>query len=348
MRNLVLILSIFLMLSRINAQEATTVVAGQSQLIYSLPMTELVFELEIEKTTQTPGPYYQYAERYLATSQVLIDEKTTYKLKSTNLKTNALPDPRKLFAVAAGKSQALQHISVNEKGLLTGINCRPESARENEIRKVRKTKQIQSVSRVLPLTEEYLMAGSTARLAEGAAKQIYRIRESRISLLTGDLEHMPTDGASIKTMLKELDRMENELTELFTGHTHTEIVRHAIRYTPLQAADKMLIFRLSALKGLVDINDLSGVPYFLSILPETINVQPANPKAKSQKVAVYTILPAPTVINLTDGVNTLISRNIAMPQFGLTIGLTENMFKHPDTKLSIDPETGRLLFISTK
>ena len=38
------------------------------------------------------------------------------------------------------------------------------------------------------------MAGSTAKMAEGAAFQIYAIRESRLSLLSGELEHLPADG----------------------------------------------------------------------------------------------------------------------------------------------------------
>ena len=43
-------------------------------------------------------------------------------------------------------------------------------------------------------SEELLMAGSTAKQAEVAAKQIYRIRESRMNILTGDADNLPPDG----------------------------------------------------------------------------------------------------------------------------------------------------------
>lgn len=346
MRKLFFILGISLFLTNITAQELTAVTEGQSQLVYSLPVTELVFELEVEKTTQTTGPYFQYSERYLATNQVIVDAKTTYKLKNTTLNSNALPDPQRTYAVPESKYTALQQITVNEKGLLTGINCEPTNIVKKEIRKEKRESFVHSSTNVLPLTEEYLMAGSTARLAEGAAKQIYRIRESRISLLTGDLEHMPADGASIKTMLNELNRMEQELTELFTGKVRTETVRHTIRITPREAADKMLLFRISAHKGLVDVNDLSGVPYFMSITPEKSLAQPLNPKAKKTKTALYNILPAQTTVSLSDGINTLLSQNIAMPQFGLLIPLSEELFKSADTKLCVDPNTGRTLRLS--
>lgn len=343
MKKLFFTLGISLLLTSITAQEPTNVTEGQSQLIYSLPVTELVFDLEVEKTSQIPGPYYQYSERYLATNQVIVEAKTTYKLKNTSLNTNALPDPQRTYAIPESKFTALQQITVNKKGLLTGINCEATSTAKKEIKKEKKEIYAHNVLNVLPLTEEYLMAGSTARLAEGAAKQIYRIRESRISLLTGDLEHMPADGASIKTMLTELNRMEKELTELFTGKTRTETIHHSIRVTPREAADKMLLFRVSAHKGLVDVNDLSGAPYFINIVPQKQNTQPANPKAKKTKTALYSILPAQTTVSMSDGVNIILSQNIAMPQFGILIPLSEELFKNADTKLCVDPNTGRML-----
>ena len=48
------------------------------------------------------------------------------------------------------------------------------------------------------LTEEILMASSTAKMAELVAKEIYNIRESKNALLRGQADNMPSDGAQLK------------------------------------------------------------------------------------------------------------------------------------------------------
>lgn len=47
------------------------------------------------------------------------------------------------------------------------------------------------------------MAGSTARQAEVAAKQIYRIRESRLNILTGEADNLPPDGEAMKLVIQQ-------------------------------------------------------------------------------------------------------------------------------------------------
>lgn len=53
-------------------------------------------------------------------------------------------------------------------------------------------------------SEELLMAGSTAKQAEVAAKQIYRIRESRLNILTGEADNLPPDGEAMKLVIQQL------------------------------------------------------------------------------------------------------------------------------------------------
>ena len=68
---------------------------------------------------------------------------------------------------------------------------------------------------LMPLLEEQFMAGSVAKMAEGAAKQIYRLRETRLNLLAGDMEHVPADGVAMQLVLDELNKQEQALVELF-------------------------------------------------------------------------------------------------------------------------------------
>lgn len=344
MKNIIIIVVLFFAALSLQAQGAFPIVQGEPVYIYSLPKTELIFEVEVEKTIQKPGRYYQYAERYLATNQIILEEKTNYRLKNIKLNCNAMADSLRTYSIPANKYN--NQITVNSKGLLCGVNVPViETDIATKPTHLSKKTKANTSNNVLPLSEEYLMAGSTAKLAEGAAKQIYRIRESRLSLLTGDLEHMPSDGASLKSMLKELNSMENELTELFIGTKQTETIRHIIRITPYEAMEKSVLFRISALKGLVANNDLSGVPFYLSIKPQTISTIQPDPKAKRTKTAIYTIIPATTSVTLSDGINTLVAEDILMPQFGIVVPIAEELYNQPKIKITVDAKSGRLLSI---
>lgn len=344
MKRFIIITFLLISVKMLSAQ-GISLVEGQPALVYSLPKTRLCIEVEVEKTTQKPGLYYQYSERYLATNQVILEEKTTYSLKTIVVKPVAIPDSKRTFIIQSPKNNYLSQISVNELGILCGINVPCHSSNNVQVTKTVSTQKKQAANMLLPLSEEYLMAGSNAKLAEGAAKQIYRIRESRMSLLTGDLDHLPSDGKSLSTMLDGLNKMERELTELFIGKTTTEVQKQTFCLAPDSALNNKVVFRLSAIKGLVSADDLTGNPYFINIQPEKISTTSPDPKSKKAKIAINTILPANTTITITDGVKTYYSDKLMMPQFGVVLPMGEEMFGYPKLKVYIDSQTGRLLCI---
>lgn len=340
-----IILAFLLIVVNLLSAQKFSLVEGQPALVYALPKTQLCVEVEVEKITQRPGLYYQYSERYLATSQVVLEEKTTYALKSIVVSAAAVPDPKRTYAIQSTKNSFLNQISVNEQGVLCGINvpCQPSAKHKDSAASVASVKQ--PATMLLPLSEEYLMAGSNAKLAEGAAKQIYRIRESRMSLLTGDLDHLPSDGKSLATMLDRLDKMESDLTALFIGKTTVEVQKQRFCLFPDSAMTDVVVFRLSSVKGLVASDDLSGNPYFIQVKPEKISTVSPDPKAKKIQTAINTILPAKTEIAITNGVKTFFTGSFMIPQLGELVPLSADMFGYPKLKVHVDPQTGRLLCI---
>jgi hypothetical protein len=318
---------------------------GESHIVYSLPKTEFCIEVQTEKAIQKQGIFYRYSERYLATNKVITEEKTTFRLKNIQVHSRAIPDANRTYNFAPSKKSEAHNISVNSKGLLCGINV-PYQSESISKQHVKETiTETLKQSTLLPLGEEYMMAGSEAKLAEGAAKQIYRIRESRLSLLTADVEKLPADGSSLKLMLEGLNKMEKELTELFIGTTTVETQTQKIYLTPDTALNKQVLFRLSALLGVVSTDDLSGIPYYISIKPTLINLQAADPKAKTDPAEIYTIIPASTEISIGDGINTLYSGQFFVPQFGKTIPLSESVLQQPKVIVRVDPQTGRLISV---
>lgn len=330
-----------------NAQQSFLLTDGEPALVYTLPKTELCFEVMVEKVVEKPGIFYLYSQRYLATDKVILEEKTTFNVKEINVVSRSIPDDTRRFSVIPAEKSALKNIMVDGQGILCGVNCSPEK-KVVQINKeiVLEDPFANSISRdILPLTQEYMLAGSTAKLAEGAAKLIYDIRESRINLLTGEMDQLPSDGDALKTMLTGLDRKEKELTELFTGSRTMETSVHHLAVIPDSTQLETILFRLSAKRGLVDKDDMGGEPFYISIHPEKIQVRAADPKVKPVKIGLYTVLPAQTSVKISDGVNTLLENKFFIPQFGVLVPLPESLFKSQKVKVKVDVETGRLMSI---
>ena len=322
-----------------------TITEGKSTLIYSLPKTEFVINATVELVTENPGNFYQYSERFLATSEVITAEKKYYRMKTITMETRTLSDSERTFTIIPSKKSLANQISVNDEGILCGINVAPSKAIK-EIRTERiEKKENFSNSKLLPLSEEYMLAGSVAKMAEGAAKQIYRIRENRVDLLSGDVDNMPTDGASLKTMIAEMDVQEKELTKLFTGITTVETLTQTIVYTPKTIEKDEVVFRFSSHRGIVASDDLSGAPYYLNINFEPIKtVTNESKKPKKPLIEVFTILPVTAQVRLDDGNETLYEQQVTLPQFGILLPIPlETMDKY--SKAYVSPENGRLLSI---
>lgn len=327
------------------AQSSLSLVEGVPALVYSLPATELVFEVEIEKTVEQPGVFYQYSQRYLATSKVVTEESVNYQLRSVRMNTQTVADTARRFAVSP---QLLKGLVVNEKGILVGVNVPgPRKVVKQEREVIRRQEQpAPRPEGMLPLNQEYMMAGSTAKMAEGAAYQIYALRESRINLLSGEMDHMPADGEALKLMLQGIDRQERELTELFIGSVRTELIRHRVTLVPDTAELEKVLFRLSAKRGLVDNDDLGGEPYYVVLEPEIITPQPQyDLKAKPVIPVLYSVLPALTTVEVSDGVRTLLSQKTELPQFGVLLPYDIALLKSKVFSMELDPATGRLLKI---
>lgn len=328
------------------AQSSFVLTDGFPAVVYALPKTTLCFEIEVEKTIEKPGVFYLYSQRYLAANQVVMEEKVTSRVTKINLTTQAVPDLSRRFSVEPVLNGPLNNIVVDAQGILRGVNV-PVLVQQQAAQKLPVVKPAEAPvpsSDLLPLTQEYMMAGSVAKMAEGAAKQIYDIRESRLNLLSGEMDHLP-DGNALKTMLSGLDRKEKELTELFVGSVRKETKTYKLHYSPDRVVSDDVLFRLSATRGVVSKDDLSGEPYFITISPEKISLQEPDPRAKPVKAGLYTILPALTTISISDGVNKRLETTLQLPQFGELVSLPETLFRTPGIKVLVDTESGRLLGI---
>ena len=327
----------------VTAQQKQQLTDGEPVLIYSLPKTVLNIQISSERITETPGEFYPYSERYLATTNVITAPKTYYRLRGITITPQTKPDSKRTFKITPVKKSLTTRITVNDKGILCGINVPPVDVPEI-VPPFNLEKANQTSIKLLPLEEEYMMAGSTVKMAEGVAKQIYSIREGRLDLLAGQADTMPKDGESMKLMLEQMDRREQELTQLFTGKTTVEALTKTITYAPDSASNAEVVFRFSAFNGLSSKEDLSGTPYYISVKYNPIETLPAK-KKKEKGEQVFSVLPVKAKITVEEGSNVIYNEVMDIPQLGILVPIPLETMDKKTGKVLVSPETGRMLSI---
>lgn len=345
----ILLLAATMLCNSASAQSKLNLISGEPAIVYSLPLTQLEFEIEYERVVTEPGIFYQYSERYLATKDVITESTVSFHLLGVKMHTQTVADANRTYVVQPLSKSGHKNLVMTDKGILLGVNIHPSENQEIVKKKIIEKKEIKnSGSDLLPLTEEYMLAGASAKMAEGAAKQIYHIRESRLNLLTGEMERQPSDGKALKLMLDGLNQQENELSSLFVGKRNRQLMKKNLIFTPDSVNEKEVLFRFSSKKGVVEANDLSGNPFYLELTADTISVsQPAETK-EITKISINTIVPVNATVSITDGIKALLTEKVELPQFGTVVPLNDAFFKGNPVKVKLNPSTGRLISIENK
>lgn len=348
MKNLIIIATLLLglpLVAQTKVVKKNAVKANNFGITYSLPKTSLIVEAEVTKVTCKAGPYYQYAEKYLAVQDAIAEDAVYYELGKVRLINRGVPDPDNTYIVEFKPGTVAPYAYLTEDGLLCSINTEYVPAEEKAEKKAVAAKQGAAQNSVL--SEELLMAGSTARQAEVAAKQIYRIRESRMDILTGEADNLPPDGEAMKLVIQQLEAQEQTLSHLFTGTTEKTTDLYEVSIIPSDELDKEVIFRFSKQLGIVDADDLGGAPVYMSLIATErapqLEPKEAEKKEKSLKGIIYNV-PGKAKVEITMGKRTLYKGEAQLTQFGTQEGLAPVMFedKKAPVKISFYPETGAI------
>lgn len=350
MKHFVLIASLLLsmpLLAQTKVVKKNAVKANNFGITYSLPQTSLVVDAEVTKVTCKAGPYYQYAEKYLGVKDAVTEDKVYYDLGKITLINKGLPDPDNTYVVEFKAGTVAPYAYLTEDGLLCSINAEYTPI-ESELDAVKRQKSVaEKVTDASVFSEELLRAGSTAKQAEVAAKQIYRIRESRLNILTGEADNLPPDGEAMKLVIQQLEEQEKALTNLFTGILAKETEHYEVSVTPHDNLDKEVLFRFSNQLGVVDADDLGGIPVYMNLKAieraPALDAKEAEKKQKSLKGIVYNV-PGKASIEILMNNKTLYKGEAQITQFGTQEGLAPVMFedKKAPVKIYFYPETGAI------
>lgn len=331
----------------VTAQDVSTYTPGaiNEGVIYYLPKTEIEVQVTATKVTYTPGEFCQYADRYLRLTGISAQPDEHWEINAIKVRSVGVPDPENAYAVKLKDKSVASQVELTPEGIIKAINTTAPAE------KVAATKLTEAPrKRIDPrsfMTEEILMAGSTAKMAELVAKEIYNIRDSKNSLTRGQADYMPKDGAALKLMLDNLEEQEQAMTQMFAGITERTEKVFTIRVTPEGDIKDKVAFRFSKKLGILGVDDLAGEPFYISIVNEE-TLPPVDPKAKEKKKiegVIYNI-PGKALVTVFTPQKKYFEGELPVTQFGTTEVLVDNLFnKKVNTRVIFNPNTGGIVKI---
>ena len=340
---------IYSLLFSVSATAQTTVSAYRpgatpEGAVYYLPRTALRISVLVERTAYEPGDFASYAQRYLRLPNVSLESSVRHRVVSIAQTAIGQADKEKVYAVKFDAKTVAANVSLTDDGRLLSINAEPTAEAQ--------PKTFTPAQKAAPLNprqymnEEILAAGSTAKMAELTSREIYDLRENRSLLIKGQADFMPKDGEQLKLMLAQLETQEQALRSLFEGVTTCDTTEYILTFVPEKPVSREVLFRLSEELGMVDADDLSGEPFYITIkdisaLPPTDQEAAAKTKKKVYESGIYVNIPGRMRSTIHQGIDQIAKAEFPAAQFGNVELLSAELFnKRYTTQLWISPITG--------
>lgn len=337
-------------------QKYTATKSGDYGIPYTLPTTAIDITLEIQTTVKTPGEFYKYARRYFNIDNPIATPSTETTVSSVVINTHGEANGNERY-VATFKPGYTPFMMLTPDNIPLAINTEElyeAPSFELPVPVKQLPTPLEGLAAKQALNEEIMQSQSVAKRAELVAARIFELRQSRNDLISGQADQLPPDGKSMELMLSTLNEQENALMAMFIGTTKTWSTIKTITITPTSDdnGQRRIITRISPVNGLVDADDLSGAPIYLSF---NITERPSLPRnAKGETVEIpkdgfIFCLPAKVTINVSDSNGQLAVVDTRMAQFGVVNGLKPNTFsdKKAPAYAIFDPTTGAIVELGT-
>jgi hypothetical protein len=318
-------------------------------VIYMLPKTSFIINAEITKISIKSGPYYKYAEKYLGVKNVPAEDRVYYELGEITLTSKGVPDENNKYFIEFKQKTVAPFACLTEEGLLCSINREYTPDAEPQQKKPTDNATKNTTSSAPAFTEEFLTAGSDTKQAEIAAKQIYKLRESKTDIITGDADNMPPDGEAMKLVISKLEEQETALTKLFIGTETRETSYFDVSILPEDELEHEVLFRFSSTLGILDDDDLAGEPVYMNLkaierAPEPeLSPKEAAKKEKESKGVIYNV-PGKALVEIVRANKKILKREALVVQFGTQNSLAPVLLedKKQPIKVIFYPETGAI------
>lgn len=330
--------------------------APDGVVVYSLPLTTVRLDVEAVCETYTPGPYCQWAKKYLgidvpqeaSTSYILsrirmtpyleADRSCSYVVNLDGMLGEA--SPASFFEFS---SQGLLLLSDENKGNVNSWRF-PSMAPGSGTLASEATANLTSTETTLyrsvrtegggydrvAVRQSQVVEKSTEKKAQEAASMILSLRENRLNIITGNTD-ATFSGDALRAAVEEIGRLEEEYMRLFTGTVSSSVQAMSFDVVPASGPEEELTmaFRISDSHGLLPPDDITGRPVVMEIVPEDAEdfyseqvvgeVKAAKPRAKHEAALrgnIYYRVPAICSVRIVDGQNLILKSRIPVYQKG--------------------------------
>jgi len=330
-----------------------TVIMRPGSLIYALPMTVFKVTFQFERTIELPGPYSKYAGDLLGLTNVITQEDEHWEVRSISVSSHEEIDPSEYYVIGSNSLQQTNALALKKSGLILDLN--PESDKpgftgydgndfnindfrtydlgSDEYFRVQtdtayRRASIDDQFIRIPYVVEKIKKFSPEELAERAAKRLMELREGKFMVLTGEANVFPQNEAAIN----ELNRMEQEYSELFTGKVISEIRSFTYQLIPTlgMSGKPLCLFNFSEVTGPASDTTSSGIPVIIELSPEKktkditiISTQHGDPAA-SKTDRLYYRIPDVAVLKIKMGDEVLHNSRKLVYQLGQIVQLPAN------------------------
>ncbi|MCH5241834.1 MAG: DUF4831 family protein [Muribaculaceae bacterium] len=354
MKKSIILLAWFSIFLNIGAQQTKLLTAEKHNeygLVYTLPVTAFQVEVVAVKEVQIAGHFSKYSKLFTADSKVISQDAVNWSIESVKVIPYGIPDAENRYLMQL-KAGSTTFIGVADDGMLLSINKEtelsfPEALNVTTIEGTQTTgkEYLEFVN------EDFTSAQSSYKQAQILAEELQEIREAKLSLTRGTAETMPTDGRQLEIMLSSLDQQEKALMNAFTGSSWKERVVRSFTFVP-EKEGKSVLCRFSLTDGIVEADDYSGEPVYVSVKVVEEAQLPVDSKGDEKKIpkdAVIYCIPGTADLSLNYMGTPLFNKSYQMSQFGMTFGLSPSIFtdkKEPSYAI-FDPSTGALKELGT-
>ena len=330
-----------------SAVQAQVLEEGESALVYYSPKTEITLEFTYMEEHFERGLYAEYAEAMLGITDAVLETKNICTLKDVRIGTATATDYSRPHKVDNEAGFPLL-LNINDKGLLVGYNIVPEEKKGPKLDPKHHPRPDQKPEeRVVPLSENVLTAASPEAQAHEIAKQIFHLRETRMYLINGEVEHAPADGMAMELVLNELAEQERALTELFTGRKCMHPKHKSVCIEP--SNDGELLF-FSEENGFTDGDNIDADTIEVRMVCQQQVAQPVEDKKKKKGTVLTQIVynvPGNCAVNVLYKGRSMANRSIPVAQLGVDVSMPKSWFTGKELpKIIISEKTGNIVSVS--
>lgn len=260
---------------------------GSNYFFYALPKTIFHVKVTAVRTHEYKGIYSEYAEKLLGLTHIISKEQVSYRYKAVELVQDIVPDTSLVYVVepstkqissglltslmlnrsARGEVADFQSMPTAESQIPDFFRFYADLAYADKESNYVETQIVDGVVRQVPASRVQKVARSSEQKAQEAADFIAKIREDRYALLTGTQE-VAYSAEAIEKMVSELNALEQNYIQLFTGFTVEEEVVGCFDVEPAANGAPQFLFSLTDEISSVKRSSRVSDNFFLVVKPE--------------------------------------------------------------------------------